>query len=155
MNLILISALAGTMVSDADLLTTVLTLEDNHSVGMKAVAQVVWNRANHNPRKIRNVLLKKWQFSCINSHTVRGESLVSLVRKARSRSNWQEAREIAANAIAGKVENIVGDSTHYHVWCGRYRVTPSWTHPRLGGTNSKAVIVKYIGDHVFLSEVDK
>lgn len=140
----------GAIVSDEDLLTTVLTLEDNSRQGMEAIAEVIYNRAGHNPEKVREVLLKRYQFSCLNPHTIHHGSLVSLVRRARSRSNWRAASKIARNTLAGKVGNLVGRSTHYFVYRGTHKVSPYWGPPSLGGRNKKAKIVTYIGDHVFL-----
>ena len=142
------------MVSNEDLFAATLTLEDNNYKGMCAISEVVWNRAEHNPKNIRKVLLKKWQFSCFNSHTVKGESLVKIIRKARSRSNWNIAKSIAKNVLSGKVTSLAGESQHYFVYKGSSKVSPSWGPPSLGGRNKKAKIVAFIGDHVFLSEVN-
>lgn len=149
-----LALLMGTVISDQDLFTTVLTLEDNNPRGMQAIAEVVWNRANHDPEKVREVLLKRWQFSCLNSHTIHNGSLLSLVRKARGRSNWRTASKIARATLAGKVQGSVGRATHYHCYRGKYKVSPYWTHPSLGGRNNKCKIVAKIGDHIFLSRVD-
>lgn len=149
-----LALLMGTVISDQDLFTTVLTLEDNNPRGMQAIAEVVWNRANHDPEKVREVLLKRYQFSCLNPHTIHHGSLVSLVRRARSRSNWRAASKIARDTLAGKVTSHVGKSTHYHVYRGKYTVKPYWSHPSLGGRNKKCKIVAKIGDHIYLRGVD-
>jgi spore germination cell wall hydrolase CwlJ-like protein len=148
------TVLSGFVVSDEDLLAATLTLEDNNYKGMCAISEVVWNRAEHNPKNIRKVLLKKWQFSCLNNHTVKGESLVKIIRNARSRSNWNIAKGIAKDVLSGKVTDLVGGSTHYHVYKGKSKVFPFWTHTTLGGKNTKCKIVSFIGDHVYLKEVN-
>lgn len=145
-----LALLASAVISDQDLLATVLTLEDNSRQGMEAIAEVIYNRAGHNPEKVREVLLKRYQFSCLNPHTIHHGSLVSLVRRARSRSNWRAASKIARNTLAGKVQGHVKNANHYHVYRNKSKVTPYWTHPKLGGKNPHAKIVTYIGDHVFL-----
>jgi len=142
------------IVTDVELMATVITLEENNTQGMYAISEVIYNRAKKDPKNIRKVLLKKYQFTCINSHTVKKQSLRKLVMKAKSRSNWNLAMGITKNVFAGKVSKLVGDSTHYYVYKGRYKVTPSWGPPSLGGRNRKAKIVRYIGTHAYLSGVD-
>lgn len=144
------TVLSGFVVSDEDLLAATLTLEDNNYKGMCAISEVVWNRAEHNPKNIRKVLLKKWQFSCLNSHTVKGESLVKIIRNARSRSNWNIAKGIAKDVLSNRVTSLVKTANHYHVYRSKNKVEPSWTNPKLGGKNPKAEIVSFIGNHVFL-----
>lgn len=146
----LITVVMGLVVSDEDLLAATLTLEDNNYKGMCAISEVIWNRAEHNPKNIRKVLLKKWQFSCLNSYTVKGESLIKIIRKARSRSNWNIAKGIAKDVLSGKVTNIVKTANHYHVYRSINKVQPSWTNPKLGGKNPNAEIVSFIGNHVYL-----
>lgn len=154
MNAIMLSSLLALNVPNVDLLATVLTLEDNTTKGMVAINNVVWTRAKENPKNIRKVLLKKWQFTCINPHTIKGESLQKLVDKAKSRSNWDAARKIAENTYRSRLHVTVTDATHYHVYKGKIKCSPSWTHPSLGGKNHKCRIVAFIGDHVYLSKVD-
>ena len=148
------SNLLALSVLNIDLLATVLTLEDNTTKGMTAVNNVVWNRAKKNPKNIRKALLKKWQFTCLNPHTVKKESLKKLVDKAKSRSNWDVAKSIAQNTYKSKVYKMVKGATHYHVYQGKLKCQPSWTHPSLGGRNHKCKIVAFIGSHVFLKSVD-
>ena len=142
------------IVSDIDLMATVITLEENKTKGMYAISEVIYNRAKKDPKQVRKVLLKKYQFTCINSHTVNGKSLLSLVKKAKARSNWKLSRSIAENIYAGKVSRYVGSSTHYHVYRGTIKCSPYWTHPALGGKNKKCRIAAFIGDHVYLKNVD-
>jgi len=154
MNAIMLSSLLALNVSNVDLLATVLTLEDNTTKGMVAINNVVWNRAKGNPKNIRKVLLKRYQFTCLNPHTVKKKSLQDLVKKAKSRSNWNVAKSIAENTYKGKVHKSVEGGTHYHVYKGKIKCSPSWTHPSLGGKNYKCRIVAFIGSHVFLRNVD-
>jgi hypothetical protein len=142
------------IVTDVELIATVITLEENNTQGMYAISEVIYNRANKNPKNIRKVLLKRWHFTCLNPHTVKKEPLRKLVMKAKSRSNWNLSLVIAKNIKSGKVSNLVGESKHYHVYRGKIKCSPSWTHPSLGGKNYKCKIVRYIGTHVYLSGVD-
>ena len=154
MNAIMLSSLLALNVPNVDLLATVITLEDNTTKGMVAINNVVWNRAKENPKNIRKVLLKRWHFSCLNPHTVKKKSLQDLVKKAKSRSNWNVAKSIAENTYKGKVHITVKGATHYFVYTGRGKVTPYWGPPSLGGRNKKAKIVGFIKTHVFLKDVD-
>ena len=154
MNAIMLSSLLALNVPNVDLLATVLTLEDNTTKGMVAINNVVWNRAKQNPKNIRKVLLKKWQFTCLNPHTIKKQHLSKLVEKAKSRSNWNVAKSIAENTYKGKVPITVKGATHYHVARGRIKCSPTWTHPSLGGKNKKCKIVAFIGSHCYLSNVD-
>lgn len=141
-------------VSTVDVLACVLTLEDNNRVGMECIAEVIFNRAKRNPENIRSVLLRKWQFSCLNPHTVNGRDLSQLIEKAKNRSNWKDAIDISRLLLDNQPTNHIGNATHYHVYRGKYKVTPYWTHPSLGGSNKKVRIQATIGDHVFLTGVD-
>jgi len=154
MNAIMLSSLLALNVPNVDLLATVLTLEDNTTKGMVAINNVVWNRAKQNPKNIRKVLLKKWHFSCLNPHTVKKKSLQDLVKKAKSRSNWNVAKSIAENTYKGNVPITVRGATHYFVYKGHGKVTPYWGPPSLGGRNKRAKIVGFIETHVFLKDVD-
>jgi spore germination cell wall hydrolase CwlJ-like protein len=136
MNAIMLSSLLALNVPNVDLLATVITLEDNTTKGMVAINNVVWNRAKENPKNIRKVLLKRYQFT---------KSLQDLVKKAKSRSNWNVAKSIAENTYKGKVHITLKGATHYHVYRGKIKCSPSWTHPSLGGKNYKCRIVAFIG----------
>ena len=161
MNTIMLSSLLALNVPNVDLLATVLTLEDNTTKGMTAINNVVYNRAKENKKNIRKVLLKKYQFTCLNPHTIQKKSLADLVKKAKSRSNWTIAKSIAENAYKDRVlisnpavHRLVKGATHYHVYKGKIKCSPSWTHPTLGGKNYKCKIVAFIGSHVYLKNVD-
>ena len=123
------SSLFALTVPNVDLLATVLTLEDNTTRGMVAINNVVWNRAKQNPKNIRKVLLKKWQFTCLNPHTIKKQPLRKLVEKAKSRSNWGAAKRIAENTYRSRVQITVKVATHYHVFKGKLKCEPYWTHP--------------------------
>lgn len=142
------------IVTDVELMATVITLEENNTQGMYAISEIIYNRANKSPKNIRKVLLKKYQFTCINSHTIKKQPLRKLVMKAKSRSNWNLAMRITKNVFTGRVSKFVGSATHYHVYKGKMKCSPYWTHPSLGGRNRKAKIVRKIGTQAYLSNVD-
>lgn len=141
-------------IETVDLIATVLTLEDNNRLGMECISEVIYNRSKKNPENFRDVLLKKYQFSCLNIHTIKKVRLHHLVDKAQSRPNWKDALDIAKRLCNNEVTSHVGEATHYHVYAGKYAVKPYWTDVSLGGYNEKAKVTAFIGNHVFLKDVD-
>ena len=150
----IIAKLAMVMVTDCDVVAACLTLEESRTDGMAAIMCVINNRAKGDPKKFKEEVLKKWQFSCMNPHTVKGWSLASIVRKAKKRSNWKVAKNIVGSATLGLLKDTSDGATHYHVCYGKSKCKPSWTHPSLGGRNRKCKITKFIGTHAFLKDVD-
>ena len=143
-----------TFISDIDIVTACVTLEEHRTDGMTAIVNVINNRARGDAKKFKRVVLQKYQFSCMNDHTVKGKSLRSIVKKAKTRSNWQTAKSLVKTAMAGKLKDTSDGATHYHVYAGKLKCSPSWTHPSLGGRNRKCKITKFIGTHAFLKGVD-
>jgi len=103
--------------------------------GRRAVAQVVLNRQRHPafPKSICGVVYQRSASRICQFTFVCDGALY----RAPEPSAWQQARAIAAAALAGYVERSVGSSTHYHA----DYVTPRWA-PLL----SK---VAQIGTHIF------
>jgi len=89
--------------------------------GRRAVAQVVINRMRHPayPSSICGVVYQgaERRTGCQFSFTCDG----SLLRKPGGRA-WNEAKEVAREALAGHVEKSVGTATHYHA----DYVLPKW-----------------------------
>lgn len=89
--------------------------------GRRAVAQVVINRMRHPayPASICGVVYQGAQrrTGCQFSFTCDG----SLLRKPAGRT-WQEAEQVARDALAGHIEKSVGTATHYHA----DYVLPKW-----------------------------
>ena len=103
--------------------------------GRRAVAQVVLNRMRHPayPKSVCSVVYQR------NATPVCQFSFVcdGALYRAPQAAAWQQAREIAAAALAGYVETAVGSATHYHA----DYVAPRWA-PML------AKVVK-LGTHIF------
>ncbi len=106
------------------------------SDGMKAVAQVVLNRARH-PAFPKSVCAVVFQGSnrrtgCQFSFTCSG------VMKGRvNQAAWSRARRIASSALDGSVFSGVGAATHFHTTA----VAPGW--------RNSLVRVNQVGSHVF------
>ena len=81
--------------------------------GQRAVAQVILNRARHPsyPSTVCGVIFQgsERRTGCQFSYTCDG----SLNRKP-NKFHWNRSRNVAAAALAGKVNSTVGTATHYH-----------------------------------------
>ena len=106
------------------------------SNGMKAVAQVVLNRARHSafPKTVCGVVFQGSNRStgCQFSFTCNGA-----MRARVNQSAWNRARDVASSALSGEVFSPVGSATHFHTTA----VAPSW--------RNRLVRVNHIGSHVF------
>jgi spore germination cell wall hydrolase CwlJ-like protein len=112
--------------------------------GMKAVAAVTMQRANHKPENACKVVFKPKQFSWANPLT----TVSKKVREQRAKDfmptdqpTWDKARQVARLAVAGKLKTSVKSATYYY-------------NPKLAAPNwkTKMVVVATIDDHVFLKE---
>jgi len=104
--------------------------------GMRAVAQVVLNRARH-PAFPKTVCAVVYQGSnrstgCQFSFTCNGS-----MRGSVNRAAWNRARDVASQALSGRVYAAVGNATHFHTT----GVTPRW--------RNSLVRVGQVGDHLF------
>ncbi len=104
--------------------------------GMKAVAQVVLNRARHPafPRSVCGVVFQGAgrRTGCQFSFTCDGS-----MRGRVNRTAWDRARDIASSALSGSVYAGVGNATHFHTT----GVSPQWRH--------SLVRVNQVGSHLF------
>ncbi|AYG95021.1 cell wall hydrolase [Brevundimonas naejangsanensis] len=104
--------------------------------GMKAVAQVVLNRARHPsfPNTVCGVVFQgaNRKTGCQFSFTCNGA-----MRGAVNRASWNRARDVATKALSGQVFAPVGNATHFHTT----GVAPSW--------RNSLIRVSQVGDHLF------
>ena len=104
--------------------------------GMKAVAQVVLNRARHPafPKTVCGVVFQgsNRATGCQFSFTCNGA-----MRAPVNRAAWNRARDIASAALSGEVYHSVGAATHFHTTA----VSPRWRH--------SLVQVNQVGSHLF------
>jgi len=104
--------------------------------GMRAVAQVVLNRARHPafPKSVCGVVFQGAgrRVGCQFSFTCDGS-----MRAPVNRVAWNRARTIASAALSGSVYAGVGNATHFHTT----GVSPSWRNSLLR--------VSQVGSHVF------
>jgi len=118
--------------------------------GMKAVANVIKNRANSNfegrGSTIKKQILSKKQFSMWNSYTVDGKpmSYVEDIYKVRKHSALPDAIKIAKNIES--ISDNTGGSTHYYT--GK---SPWWTRSKEATWKE----IDTIGAHTFGKLISK
>ncbi len=133
--------LADKNMTDADKALRCMTQAVYYEAGFEpiagrfAVAQVILNRMRHPafPKSVCGVIYQgsnrpgcQFSFACDGS-----------LLRAPSAKAWSEARQVAAQALAGTVTSSVGMATHYHA---NY-VSPYWA-PKLHKINQ-------MGAHIF------
>jgi spore germination cell wall hydrolase CwlJ-like protein len=106
------------------------------SDGMRAVVQVVLNRARHPafPNSVCGVVFQgsNRRVGCQFSFTCDGS-----LRGRPNQGAWNRARDIASAALSGAVYAGVGNATHFHTTA----VAPRW--------RNSLVRVNQVGSHVF------
>jgi len=106
------------------------------SDGMRAVAQVVLNRARHSafPNSVCGVVFQGAgrRTGCQFSFTCDGS-----MRGRVNRAAWNRARDIASRALSGYVYAPVGSATHFHTT----GVSPAW--------RGSLIRVAQVGQHLF------
>ena len=104
--------------------------------GMRAVAQVVLNRARHPafPKTVCGVVFQGAARStgCQFSFTCNGA-----MRGRVNRAAWNRARDVASKALSGSVDAAVGNATHFHTTA----VSPGW--------RNSMIRVNQVGSHLF------
>jgi spore germination cell wall hydrolase CwlJ-like protein len=104
--------------------------------GMRAVVQVVLNRARHSafPSSVCGVVFQGSgrRIGCQFSFTCDGS-----LRRPVNRAAWNRARDVASSALSGAVHAGVGNATHFHTT----GVSPRW--------RNSLIRVGQVGDHVF------
>lgn len=114
-------------------------------IGMRAVANVLKNRAKATGKSIAQIALERKQFSMWNSHTVHGNDIDSVhkryVEDAYPNNNevWKKAVNIA-KYIHTIEDNTDGATSYYNP----SKVTPKWGEGSEGWTSTKQ-----IGKHLF------
>lgn len=150
---------AENRITNLDVIATALIGEagGEGEQGMQAVMNVIMNRSKKSPDSTRAAVanvLKPKQFSMFNSYTVGNTDIKHIINRAKQHSNWKLAEQIALKGLSGNLPDITDGATHYHVYRGKSKVKPKWTHPSFGGKNVQAVVTNTIGSHTFLKNVD-
>lgn len=94
-------------------------------VGLEAVASVIWNRWQQNPRRygdtLKEVCLQPYQFSCWNQND---PNYVQLCRDVLAEVDAAEAcKAVAKRWIEGEGIDVTKGANHYYA---RWMTCPSW-----------------------------
>lgn len=106
--------------------------------GMRAVLNVIMNRAKGNFEKARDVVLKPKQFSGWNNVANPEEASKMLADDMRNNKTYQKIIDLVDKAFKGQLPDITGGALFYF---NPKKVTPSWA--------KKLVKTKSIGNHDF------
>jgi spore germination cell wall hydrolase CwlJ-like protein len=121
---------------DLDCLTDAVYYEARGETkrGQQAVATVVLNRVKNPkfPKTVCGVVFQRAAGGCQFSFACDGS-----MRRGREQDAWEDARRVAARALAGYVLRDIGSATHFHTT----DVAPQWG-PRM-------LRVAQVGLHVF------
>lgn len=112
------------------------------TVGMRAVASVIWNRYKISKGRngywwgndIVSICHKPYQFSCWNRSDPNYKRLMAVDIQDRQ---FRSAKDIARLTIEGQMYDLTGGATHYHA----KNIKPYWS-------NGQAP-TKTIGNHIF------
>jgi len=123
--------------------------------GMQAVMNVIMNRVKGGDpfRGAVNVVLKPKQFSFFNEYNDGKEQMQDIINKAAKHPYWAQAKELAIVGMRGKLQDLTGGATHYHVTSGPSKVSPKWSNPKFGGKNREASATNTIGRHTFFTNI--
>lgn len=110
--------------------------------GKEGVAEVVMNRvaSDRYLNTVTAVCLQPYQFSCWNANDSNRTKILSLA-PGNGDKTFDTCFEIAARAIAGKIDRLSDGVLHYHA---DYISKPSWVTK-----SPHAVMEKQIGHHLF------
>lgn len=97
--------------------------------GLAAVAEVIWTRSAERHQTLTQVVVAKWQFSCLN-----GADHAKVIAKAKTHPKWPLALKLATERPQ---TNLTRGSNHYHT----PSVHPLWSRGRTP--------VAKIGGHLF------
>ena len=113
------------------------------TVGMDAVASVIYNRAGKDKENFSKVCLKKSQFSCwndiANKKPQNYKVLIpnGVLKSKKDKEAWKYCLKLAGKMLSGNFASTVGNRNSYHT----VAITPDWD----GDLKNK----KTIGSHVF------
>jgi spore germination cell wall hydrolase CwlJ-like protein len=94
----------------------ILEASNQGEKGMIAVANVISNRADGNPRKIYQEVKKPYAFTSLNSATTGKTGRTGYaghVTRASRDSNWKTALQVTDRMYAGTLPDLTRGATHY------------------------------------------
>jgi spore germination cell wall hydrolase CwlJ-like protein len=105
-------------------------------VGMEAVAEVIFNRADKRKLTPYDVVMQRLQFSCVNGRTA--EEVVQIGTR-RWPNQFADAENMVRDFSVGRKTRHTGGADHYYA---HKKVNPSWA--------SRLTTTAVIGNHTFL-----
>lgn len=91
----------------------VLEAASEGDLGLRGVMAVIRNRAGGDPQRFQQVVLRKKQFSALNSVTSGRESLWRAIQRAKRDRTWPLALRIVDEAVHDSWWDPTGGATHY------------------------------------------
>jgi len=94
----------------------ILEASDQGETGMTAVANVIANRADNNPRKFYREVKRPYAFSSLNRATTGktgNRGFADHVRRASRDHNWRVALRIVDKLYAGSLPDLTYGATHF------------------------------------------
>lgn len=119
----------------------VLEASSEGPIGLMAVANVIANRADGNPRRYYKVVKKPYAFSSMNTATTvksGGQAYANLVRRASRDPNWGLSLNVVDKLYSGRLQDLTNGATHFALKSKR----SSWM--------SSMKITAVIGNHKFM-----
>ena len=140
-----ISTIHGNSISDLErhVVASCVILESASEgiYGMRAVLNVIWNRANHRLDRVFPVVIKPWQFSCMHSiWGKRNPDYNRLIMRAQRDRMYASAFNLVLLMEKGLLKDNTQGSTFYHTT----NITPYWS------AHFKHEVT--IGSHIFYSD---
>ena len=126
------------------IIAAVVTLEagSQKEEGMRAVLNVIYNRADHNVERIIPVAIKKYQFTCLNSmKKKRNPDYSAVLRRAYRVTSFGMAMQLVKSLEEGNITDNTFGATHYHATVDKL---PYWAQ--------KMQYLTTIGKHHFYTE---
>ena len=121
----------------------VLEASSEGPLGLMAVANVISNRADGNPRQFYKVVRTPYAFSSFNAVTegrTGGQGYAPMVRKASRDPNWGLSLKVVDRLYAGTLQDLTNGATHFSL----KRERASWM--------SEMKVTAIIGSHKFMRE---
>lgn len=119
----------------------VLEASSEGPIGLMAVANVISNRADGNPRRYYKVVKKPYAFSSMNPATTGkngGKAYADLVRRASRDPNWGLSLNVVDKLYAGQLQDLTNGATHFAL----KSIRSSWM--------SSMKVTAVIGKHKFM-----
>ena len=121
----------------------VLEASSDGPIGLMAVANVISNRADGDPRRFYREVKKPYAFSSMNAATqgkTAGKGFAPLVQRASRDPHWGLALKVVDRLYAGTLQDVTSGATHFSLKKER----ASWM--------KQMTVTAIIGSHKFMKQ---